>query len=157
MVIKTFNILLLPLLSSLVIILTSILSGCSGYKSAFDCKPERGMGCMPTTEINNLVDRGQLPEPTSSSNNFNNNKNHKKTCQNNCKPKREIIRIKNKVPFPQVIPNDLHNSEVYRKPEGLLRIWIAPYVNQDGTYNEAQYIHEVIEPGKWLDLRKENA
>ena len=36
-----------------------------------------------------------------------------------------------------------------RTPEVIGRIWIAPYVDEDGLYHEAGWIRVVLEPARW--------
>jgi hypothetical protein len=59
--------------------------------------------------------------------------------------------VANTIPFPMVLPKDLHKSIVERSPETTLRIWIAPYVSDPDGYIEAQYVHKVLEPGSWME------
>ncbi len=110
------------------------LTACGTYHSGFDCKAEPGVGCKSISEINGMINKGS----------FTNKKNKRSEV--------EVVK-QNTLPFPQVIPNDLHNSEVYRQPELVMRIWLAPYIDKTGAYQEAQYTHEVIETGKWLEFR----
>ncbi|MBS0272299.1 MAG: hypothetical protein JSR85_06595 [Proteobacteria bacterium] len=46
-----------------------ILSGCMGvYEGGFECPPGEGVGCKSISEVNHLINDGQLPkEPLSSS------------------------------------------------------------------------------------------
>lgn len=110
-----------------------ILSGCGSYHSGFDCKAAPGMGCKSISEINSMLNRGNL-------------------LQQKADPAKIEVVQRNTLPFPQVIPNNLHSLAVYRQPETIIRIWLAPYIDSHDTYQEAQYIHEVIENGKWHEF-----
>lgn len=44
------------------------LSGCMGiYEGGFECPPGKGVGCKSITEVNDMVNQGVLPLPTTSS------------------------------------------------------------------------------------------
>jgi hypothetical protein len=69
------------------------------------------------------------------------------------KVKKETIKVANKMPFPMIIANNLHHTIVQRIPETTLRIWVAPYVSMQDGYIEAQYVHEILQPGAWREKR----
>ena len=114
------------------------LTGCASYNNSFECKPGQGVSCTSVSKINAMVDRGELNDTASSGK----------------KIKKQTIRVKNKTPFPTILPNNFHDSVVERAPETTLRIWLAPYVSASDGYIEAQYIHEVLEPGAWVEQRR---
>lgn len=118
-------------------IVIALLSGCSSYNNTFECKVGKGINCTAVSKINRMVDSGA----------FNNN------LENNNKVKKETIKVANKMPFPIVLPGDFHHSIVQRMPETTLRIWVAPYVSAQDGYIEAQYVHEVVEKGAWVEQR----
>ena len=125
---------MLKILPCLIII---CLSGCSSYNNAFECKVGKGVNCTSVSHINQMLDSGTLNE-----------------FQDNTKlikVKRQIIKVSDKTPFPMILPTDLHNSVVERIPETTLRIWVAPYVSAKDGYIEAQYVHEVLEKGSWVE------
>lgn len=114
-----------------------LLANCSNYKNDFECKIGQGVNCISVSKINNMVDSGtfnQLSNPLA-----------------NNKIKKQTIKIANKVPFPLVLPKDLHNSMVQRTADLTLRIWVAPYVSDKDGYIEAQYVHEVLEKSTWVE------
>lgn len=127
---------MLKKLSCLIVILVS---SCSSYNSGFECKADKGINCTSVSKINNMVDSGTFNQSTD-----NVSKN---------KIKKETIRVANKIPFPLVLPNDLHHVAVQRIPETTLRIWVAPYVSSKDGYIEAQYVHEVLEKSSWVEQR----
>ncbi|MBY0501649.1 MAG: hypothetical protein K2P93_06575 [Alphaproteobacteria bacterium] len=44
------------------------LSGCMGiYEGGFECPPGKGVGCKSITEVNDMVNQGEFPLPTTSS------------------------------------------------------------------------------------------
>lgn len=123
----------------LIMFMITLLSSCSSYNNAFECKLGKGVNCTSVSKINNMVDRGTF------------NQTEAKLANN--KVKKEIVKVANKTPFPYVLPNDLHHSMVQRIPETTLRIWVAPYVSDQDGYIEAQYVHEVLEKGAWMEQR----
>lgn len=122
----------------LIIIVIALLSGCSNYNDAFECKVGKGVNCISVSKINSMVDSGTFNETNSN-------------LAVNKKIKKETIKVANKVPFPMVLPQDFHNSIVQRIPETTLRIWVAPYISAQDGYIEAQYVHEVLEKGAWME------
>ena len=119
------------------IVMILLLTGCSSYKSSFECRANGGVGCKSVSKVYGMIDKGELPANVEIS--------------QNKKVKKQVIKAKNKLPFPQIIPANLHAVDVLRKPESVLRIWLAPYVSKDGAYQEAQYIYEVVDPGVWIE------
>lgn len=122
----------------LIIIVIALLSGCSNYNDAFECKVGKGVNCTSVSKINSMVDSGTFNEANSN-------------LAVNKKVKKETIKVANKVPFPMILPQDFHNSIVQRIPETTLRIWVAPYISGQDGYIEAQYVHEVLEKSAWME------
>ncbi len=123
----------------LIIVTFTLLSGCSSYSGSFACKPGKGIDCTSVSKINSMVDRGAFNEGS--------------LIEQHKKLKKETINVKNKIPFPMVLPNNIHNSIIQMAPETTLRIWVAPYVNDSDGYIDATYVHEVLEPGSWVEQR----
>lgn len=49
--------------SKLSAILLSVLSGCMGvYEGGFECPPGEGVGCKSISEVNQMVNEGELPK-----------------------------------------------------------------------------------------------
>ncbi len=44
------------------------------------------------------------------------------------------------------------NLEWLRQPETVMRIWIAPYEDQDGNYHQPGMLYSVVKPGRWNNL-----
>lgn len=61
-ILKNFNVKkLLQYCSS--IILPFCLTGCMGiYEGGFECPPGKGVGCKSISDVNQMVDQGELPE-----------------------------------------------------------------------------------------------
>ena len=44
------------------------LSGCMGvYEGGFECPPGKGVGCKSISEVNTMVDQGEIPQPSTAS------------------------------------------------------------------------------------------
>lgn len=125
-------------MQKLLIVTVILLAGCSNYDNLFQCKLGKGVNCTSVSNINRMVD----------SDTFNDAGNLLAT-----KVKKETIKVANKTPFPMIIANNLHHTIVHRIPETTLRIWVAPYVSMQDGYIEAQYVHEILEPGAWREKR----
>ena len=47
---------------TLIILGLCLLSSCQIYKSDFDCPHSPGLGCVPVSHVNDLIDRGELSD-----------------------------------------------------------------------------------------------
>lgn len=106
-------------------------SGCALYSKEFDCKVDKGLGCKSISEVNQLVDNGALKE----------------------------VRENKSVNFPAnavcSLPIGLSDqAKIQRVQEEHLRVWIAPYQDEQGNFHEASLIHTVIKPGYWQLLER---
>lgn len=73
----------IPLITDyrLLIFLPLILSGCMGvYEGGFECPPGKGVGCKSISEVNDMINHGDLPKSDSSSSQINEPENSCKTC-----------------------------------------------------------------------------
>ena len=50
--------------------------------------------------------------------------------------------------MPEAEPPD-PADETLRTKEQVARIWIAPYVDEEGVYREAGWVRVVVEPARW--------
>ncbi|MBY0281471.1 MAG: type IV conjugative transfer system lipoprotein TraV [Alphaproteobacteria bacterium] len=123
----------LPFLSVLM-----LLSGCSTTSEVFECEAGKGIGCKSISEVNKMVDTGKLAhneEPNSlkavapvfAHNNMNTESNPVKAHE--------------------IVLSDL--TTVSRVQETPLRIWIAPFQDEQGNLHEGSVVHTVIRPGYW--------
>ncbi len=57
------------------------LSGCMGvYEGGFECPPGKGVGCKSISQVNEMINRGDLPKSDSLSSLDNEGDNSCKTC-----------------------------------------------------------------------------
>lgn len=48
--------------SAIILSLSFLLSGCASLNESFECPPGKGVGCVSTMRINNMVNTGELRE-----------------------------------------------------------------------------------------------
>jgi len=54
--------------ATLIAMLPVLLSGCMGvYEGGFECPPGQGVGCKSISDVNSLVNAGEIPPPMPSS------------------------------------------------------------------------------------------
>ena len=123
------------------------LCGCSTPSETFDCQPGQGVGCKSITEVNRMVDQQNLGKEADQG-------------------KQSMVLPLNAESFPSpTIPASPMRSEdfqgrttpilisnaytVQRMPEDYLRVWIAPFQDQQGNLHEGSVIHTVLKPGYW--------
>ena len=112
----------------LLLAVIALLSACSITKETFDCSYGKGVGCRSITEVNTMVNNGNLVGTNSA-------KNSKYT-------KLAATSIKT-----EVISSD--KMVVNRVTEQHLRIWIAPHQDEHGHFHEGSVVHTVLRSGFW--------
>jgi conjugal transfer pilus assembly protein TraV len=116
----------------------SFLSGCSTTSEVFECEAGKGIGCKSISEVNKMVDNGKLAN--------NEEPDFLKTvapifAQN------KLSSGTNPVDGSEIILSD--QTTVNRIKEDHLRVWIAPFQDDQGNLHEGSVIHTVIRPGYW--------
>lgn len=118
------------------------LSGCSTTSETFDCKAGQGVGCKSISEVNQLVDQGS----------------HGSFSERDTTLARDKQSILPLEPAPlstsmisgDFLPVERSNTlTVHRMPEEYLRVWVAPFQDQQGNLHEGSVIHTVLKPGYW--------
>jgi len=122
-----------PLLSACL-----LLSGCSTTSETFDCKADKGVGCKSISEVNQLVEQGVVGADVSG--------------------KGGSVSIM-PPPAPVITTGSLGGNisdvllmdggQVRRVSEEHLRVWIAPFQDDQGNLHEGSVIHTVLKPGYW--------
>lgn len=121
------------------LIVFSLLSGCSTTSEVFECEAGKGIGCKSISEVNKMVDQGQVGGNSDDPQPF-------KTvvpvfAQNN------LIPDSKPVDGNEIILSD--QTTVKRVTEDPLRVWIAPFQDEQGNLHEGSVVHTVIRPGYW--------
>jgi conjugal transfer pilus assembly protein TraV len=115
-----------------------LLSGCSTTSEVFECEAGKGIGCKSISEVNKMVDNGKLahneePDPLKVS-----------------APvfeKNTPIAATREAGLNETVLSD--QTLVNRVREESLRVWIAPFQDEQGNLHEGSVIHTVIRPGYW--------
>lgn len=113
------------------------ISACSIYSKDFDCKYEKGVGCKSISEVNHMVDKRQLKSAVED-----------KTLP---VPLHASHEAKRQSSNPIVMSDQ---SMIQRVQEEHLRVWVAPYQDEQGNFHEASVVHTVIKPGYWQLFEK---
>lgn len=124
---------------SLTLIALSSLTACSSiYNDSFDCKAGKGVPCKSISEINTMVSRGELGRSEAS---------HKTESGD--------IDVASLPSFRDSVASATPITKgVYRVPEQTLRVWMAPHLEEGGTWSGARYLYTVVTPGRWVEGRK---
>ena len=112
----------------LLLSVVALLSACSITKETFDCSYGKGVGCRSITEVNTMVNNGNLVGANST-----------KTSKLAVTPSASIKS--------EVISSD--KMVVNRVTEQHLRIWIAPHQDEHGHFHEGAVVHTVLRSGFW--------
>jgi conjugal transfer pilus assembly protein TraV len=119
-----------------------LLSGCSTTSETFDCKEGKGVGCKSISEVNQMVNQGMI----------------------GIEAVGEGSSVSTMPPPPLIILADKPHEMGIKKPaeftfadgivvqriqEEPLRVWMAPFQDDQGNLHEASVIHTVLKPGYW--------
>ncbi len=97
-----------------------ILNGCMTYSESFDCPPGRGVGCKSLSQVNDMVETGDLPlEKINTTRELN-----QKVTPESQKPEGWI--------------------EAKNHQHGL-RIWVAGYQDEGGNLHGPSYVYASME------------
>lgn len=121
-----------------------LLSGCSTTSETFDCSPGKGVGCKSISEVNHMVDQGVLGEGA-----LGKGGNNVTTIL----PPELVIAmgsLEDKLTGIQGAGLRLvDGGHARRVPEEHLRVWVAPFQDDQGNLHEGSVIHTVLKPGHW--------
>lgn len=123
----------LPLLLFLI-----LLSGCSTSSEVFECEAGKGIGCKSISDVNKMVDNGKLAN--------NEEPDFLKVSTPIFEKNAPIVGTR------EVVLNETVLSDqtlINRVGEESLRVWIAPFQDEQGNLHEGSVIHTVIRPGYW--------
>lgn len=106
----------------------TLLSACGNQ--AFDCPYQDGVRCMRLGEVDTQVSQGKLGFESESAS----------------KSKKQRVESQILQPLPVFALDDY---SPLRSREEVLRIWLAPYQSEDGTYHEQNILHFVAKEASW--------
>lgn len=125
-------------------------SGLSGSKKEFQCKAPDGVLCTSVSGIyaNSLEDN--LPALKLEKANFASSSQGKERAQ------ASDATDTGRTFSPRAL--DAPNSgDPLRIPPLVLRVWVAPWEDADGDFNDQQYIYTVVHNGRWMvETNREN-
>lgn len=116
-----------------------LLPGCSTTSETFDCKARKGVGCQSISQVNKMVDEGSLSL-----------ENEGSAYAPISTP---VITTTSLLPdSTSSLGQDIALSDdmvIHRIREEHLRVWIAPFQDQQGNLHEGTMVHTVLKPGFW--------
>lgn len=120
----------------LALVVAGVLSGCSTTSETFDCKAGKGVGCKSISQVNKMVDEGDLGSDK----------------ELNAHTPLSTPVITTASLCPNSPGQDIAFSDdmvVHRIREEHLRVWIAPFQDHRGNLHEGTVVHTVLKPGFW--------
>ena len=141
-------------ISTLSAILCLNLCACSTTSETFDCKAGKGVGCKSISEVNQMVDsdtriqggfgeskveKGKqpvLPLETASLS------TPSMATDSLTVEKDKTLLQQTEIPLSDTIA-------VHRVQEEHLRVWIAPFQDEQGNLHEGSVIYTILKPGYW--------
>lgn len=126
---------------------TLMLSACSTSSEVFECEAGKGVGCKSISTVNKMVEQGKLSH---------NDESDSLTDSSEADLSRKTVS-------PVFVPNGFvpettidvkeivlsDQTTVNRVSEEHVRVWIAPFQDDQGNLHEGSVIHTVIRPGYW--------
>ncbi len=98
-----------------------LLVACSTSSETFECKVSPGVGCRSIIEVNQMVDQRILGKEDPA-------------------PVSEISSL---------VISDFNTGIIQREQEQSLRVWIAPFEDDQGNLHEGSVVHTILRPGFW--------
>lgn len=127
--------------------IVTLMSGCSGMSglggsSQFSCKAPDGVKCESLSGVyhNALADNLPSQRPSSLP---------KKGAGSSEGFVKTAAPYRDPLAAPIASPQGILNSPIRSAPK-TLRIWLAPYQDQDGDLHDARYVYALATEGSWL-------
>lgn len=119
------------------------LGGCSTTSETFDCKEGKGVGCKSISEVNHMVDQGTLGDGGL----------REGGVVSMTSPPAFTVSTGSSEGKTAEIPL-IDGMAVHRVSEEHLRVWMAPFQDEQGNLHEGSVIHTVLKPGYWQVNRR---
>lgn len=126
------------MLKKCIFVLPFFMTACAGiYGESFDCPPGEGVACKSISEVNRMIDKGEIGQK----------KGEHSTPES-------VDRLAHSsLPL---LPSASSFSEpashaIIRRPEQVMRVWVAPHLEDSGSYVGETYLYTVVEPGVWVE------
>jgi len=120
----------------ILITMAVLLTGCGSMNSKLDCPRKGGVMCRSLDDVNRMVDNGEIDR-------INQANAAGTSADNKPVPTPEV----GNTPYPI---KDLHPGSPVRYHETVMRIWVAPYEDNNGNYHQDSTLFTVIKPGHWM-------
>lgn len=111
------------------------LTACSTALESFDTEATKGVGAKSISEVNRMIDRGDISG-----------------VKGDDGEKKTLSPLVSTAPLPPVSLTPIvlsDNTVIHRQAEQVMRIWIAPFQDQQGNFYEASVVHTVHRPSFW--------
>ena len=131
------------------------LCACSTTSETFDCKAGKGVGCKSISEVNRMVDSDTRVQGGLEENEVKKDKQSMLLPLETASPsssimptgslaveREKILSQHSEIPLSDTIT-------VHRVQEEHLRVWIAPFQDEQGNLHEGSVVHTVFKPGYW--------
>ena len=103
------------------------------------------MGCQSITEVKKKLNQGQVSLPETTTEAY-----QRRGSGHLATPLMiKVPRVSTGTSLEPTSFIDSNGMMIQRTPEKPLRVWIAPYQDQDGNLREASVVHTVVRPGFW--------
>jgi conjugal transfer pilus assembly protein TraV len=123
--------------------LSLFLVGCSHTQEEFDCPASKGIGCQSVTEVKKKLNQGEIDMPETTTEAYRRRGGHVSFTP----PVMSQAPVQSGLT--PIAFMDSNGMVIQRTPEKPLRVWIAPYQDQEGNLRESSVIHTVIQGGTW--------
>lgn len=111
------------------------LTACSTVSESFDTEASKGVGARSISQVNGMIDRGEIPGVGSQE-----------------RETKTVSPLVSTAPLPPVSLTPIvlsDNTVIHRQAEQVMRIWIAPFQDASGNFFEASVVHTVHRPSFW--------
>jgi len=127
-------------ISALIATLCLSLCACSTTSETFDCKAGKGVGCKSISEVNQMLDsdtriQGRFGESEVE-------KGKEPILPLETADRDKTLSQQTEIPLSDTIA-------VHRVQEEHLRVWIAPFQDEQGNLHEGSVIYTILKPGYW--------
>ena len=127
----------MKIMSLNLLVLTTLLSGCTMPNETFDCPSGQGVGCSSISKVNQGINNGTILKEELAESSF----------QNQGMPPVVSTISPDKLDLQQIVLSD--KSVIQRGREEHLRVWIAPHQDAENNFHESSIVHTVIRPSYW--------
>ena len=138
--------------------MTLMLSACSTSSEVFECEAGKGVGCKSISTVNKMVEQGKLSnndEPDSLTDSSGTDSSGKAVAPvfapngltHDAITSETMAAPTKTADNEEIVLSD--QTTVNRVREEHLRVWVAPFQDDQGNLHEGSVIHTVIRPGYW--------